>query len=103
MIRAIITGLLSTTALLGSVSAFGDGPPCQGLDTKMGPDGKMGPGNCVKKSDCTTNEWLFGTSKDPVCDVAGSDYKLPTTKVCCFDAPPGAAANEAAVVAPTTP
>lgn len=94
MIRAIITGLLSTTALLGSVSAFGDGPPCQGLDTKMG------PGNCVKKSDCTTNEWLFGTSKDPACDVAGSDYKLPTTKVCCFDAPPGAAASFAAVVAP---
>ena len=94
MIRAIITGLLSTTALLGSVSAFGDGPPCQGLDTKMG------SGNCVKKSDCTTNEWLYGSSKDPACDVAGSDYKLPTTKVCCFDAPPGAAANEAAVVAP---
>ena len=96
MIRAIITGLLSTTALLGSVSAFGDGPPCQGFDP-------MGPGNCVKKSDCTTNEWLYGTSKDPACDVAGSDYKLPTTKVCCFDAPPEAAANEAAVVAPTTP
>ena len=44
MIRAIITGLLSTTALLGSVSAFGDGPPCQGMDM-------VGPGNCVKKSD----------------------------------------------------
>ena len=81
MIRAIITGLLSTTVLLGSVSAFGDGPSCESL-VHTG-----GPGNCVKRSDCTTNEWVYGQSTDPVCDVVGSDYKLLTTKVCCFDSP----------------
>jgi hypothetical protein len=66
-------------AMLGSAAAFGDGPICEShRDTKK-------QGNCIKVTDCTTNEWSFGTKSSPVCDEPGSDYKEPNTKVCCFD------------------
>lgn len=87
MLRTTIAALLSTSSLFISVSAFGIGPACTGAIQKQ-------PGNCVMVSDCTTNEWLFGTDSNPVCDVAGSDWKIPTTKVCCFDGPPQPADNE---------
>ena len=43
--------LIVTTVFFAN--AFGDGPECDGLhdDTK---------GNCIKISDCTTNEWTLG-------------------------------------------
>jgi len=79
MFRSILTTLLGTAALFGNVSAFGDGPVCESRDNL---------GNCIKKSACTTNEWSYGTTADPVCDVAGSDWKNADTLVCCFEAPP---------------
>ena len=82
MFRSILTTtLLGTAALFGNVSAFGDGPVCETmLDANV-------LGNCIKKSACTTNEWSYGSTKNPVCDVAGSDYKLPDTLVCCLEKP----------------
>lgn len=47
-------------------------------------DGRKG--SCIKISDCTTNEWLFGQMKSPICDEPGANYKMPDTKVCCFEA-----------------
>ena len=78
MFRSILTTLLGTAALLGTVSAFGDGPACLEVSAS---------GNCIKKSACTTNEWVFGSKTNPLCDVAGSDYKLPDTLVCCMSTP----------------
>ena len=82
MFRSILTTtLLGTAALFGNVSAFGDGPVCETmLDANV-------LGNCIKKSACTTNEWSYGSTNNPVCDVAGSDYKLPDTLVCCLEKP----------------
>ena len=80
MLRTTITTLLSLSSLV-SVSAFGIGPPCKGIV-----EGKPG-GNCIQKSDCTTNEWFYGKASNPVCDIVGSDSSLPTTKVCCYDIP----------------
>ena len=85
MFRSILTTtLLGTAALFGNVSAFGDGPVCE---TSVGNQDNV-LGNCIKKSACTTNEWSYGTTADPVCDVAGSDWKNADTLVCCFEAPP---------------
>jgi hypothetical protein len=81
MFRSILTTtLLGTAALFGNVSAFGDGPACTDTLTESS-------GNCIKRSACTTNEWMYGTRKSPMCDVAGSDYKLPDTLVCCMEKP----------------
>lgn len=82
----VMVGFLSTTALFGTVSAFGNGPECQGIHGMEGIHG-MGTGNCVKRSECTTNEWLYGKVTNPVCDEVGSDSSLSTTKVCCFNTP----------------
>ena len=70
--------ILIATAVFGTATAFGDGPGCGDMNEK---------GNCIKVSDCSTNEWLFGTIDNPVCDEPGTNYKLPDTKVCCFDSP----------------
>jgi len=80
MFRQLLTIVLGTSSIFASVSAFGLGPACEGIHMQAA-------GNCVKKSDCTTNEWLYGQASDPVCDVVGSDSALSTTKVCCFDTP----------------
>tara|TARA_B110001452_G_scaffold244478_1_gene228528 strand:- start:3595 stop:3885 length:291 start_codon:yes stop_codon:yes gene_type:complete len=82
MFRSILTTLLGTAALLGTVSAFGDGPACD-----HGLPEVSESGNCIKKSACTTNEWVFGSKPNPLCDVAGSDYNLPDTLVCCMSTP----------------
>ena len=82
MFRSILTTLLGTAALLGTVSAFGDGPACETGLPKVSESG-----NCIKKSACTTNEWVFGSTPKPLCDVAGADYKLPDTLVCCMSTP----------------
>ena len=42
-------------------------------------------GLCVPKIDCKSDEWEFGTTKNPICDEAGADWSHPETKVCCFD------------------
>jgi hypothetical protein len=39
---------------------------------------------CTKRSACTTGEWSYGSTANPSCDVAGSDYRLPDTLVCCL-------------------
>ena len=72
--------LIVTTAFFATTNAFGDGPEC---DSQM----ENIKGNCIKISDCTTNEWTFGRADSPVCDEPGANYKLPDTKVCCFDSP----------------
>ena len=43
-------------------------------------------GECKAIKDCVTNEWTYGTLDEPLCDVAGSDYRDNSTKVCCFPA-----------------
>tara|TARA_B110001450_G_C17620353_1_gene480930 strand:+ start:201 stop:539 length:339 start_codon:yes stop_codon:yes gene_type:complete len=72
--------LIVTTAFFATTNAFGDGPEC---DSQM----ENIKGNCIKISDCTTNEWTFGRADSPVCDEPGANYKVPDTKVCCFDSP----------------
>tara|TARA_B100000795_G_C22786778_1_gene435001 strand:- start:1543 stop:1824 length:282 start_codon:yes stop_codon:yes gene_type:complete len=71
--------ILIATAVFGTATAFGDGPGCEFRDAN--------PGNCIKVSDCSTNEWSFGTIVNPLCDKPGANYKSPDTKVCCFDSP----------------
>ena len=44
-------------------------------------------GECKSITDCVTNEWTYGTMESPLCDLPGSDYKEPSTKVCCFPTP----------------
>jgi len=72
--------LIVTTVFFATANAFGVGPEC---DSKL----NNIKGNCIKISDCTTNEWTFGPADSPVCDEPGADYQLPDTKVCCFDRP----------------
>lgn len=85
MFRSILTTtLLGTAALLGNVSAFGEGPACETIIGMSATES----GNCIKKSACTTNEWAYGTETNPLCDVAGSDWKLADTLVCCLETPP---------------
>ena len=72
---------LITTVLFTTTNAFGDGTECGSVLMT----GLMG--NCIKISDCTTNEWTFGSADSPVCDEPGASWKLPDTKVCCFDSP----------------
>jgi len=72
--------LIVTTAFFATTNAFGVGPEC---DSQM----ENIKGNCIKISDCTTNEWTFGRADSPVCDEPGANWKLPDTKVCCFDSP----------------
>tara|TARA_B110000211_G_C13650003_1_gene365493 strand:- start:192 stop:545 length:354 start_codon:yes stop_codon:yes gene_type:complete len=72
--------LIVTTAFFATTNAFGVGPECDSQKEHI-------KGNCIKISDCTTNEWTFGSLDSPVCDEPGADYKVPDTKVCCFDKP----------------
>ena len=64
-------------AILTTANAFGAGRECVGLEDRKG--------NCVAVSACTTNEWLYGTKTDPVCDTPGPYSE--NSIVCCLDLP----------------
>ena len=76
--------VLALISVMTSQAILLEGDSCNPTKPRKPDSEDMTPGTCKQVGTCPGN-WFYGISSSPACGEPGSDYKEPSTLVCCYN------------------